>query len=368
MPISQPWVKLSLCVLTTATLSGCALDPIGLAINAVSMPSEVSLVEEVSVSYRLADCNELERWEKTFLEDMSAPARARKATAINLQAVRQVQREKNCGPSSSATKVAGIDASLGKAQPGVQAGVAATGGVPIVQPAEPQGIIGVVAEPVTNEIAQAAGLSQSRGLLVTQLLEGKAAVASGIRLGDIVLEINGTPIDDVNQMRRTLGVVPDGQNVMARLWRGKEQRDLIVGPISSNTPALPPGAVYAGAPVQPVLPNTDRFCVLKLTGSGMFADSLLTPLLALRNDGSEKANAKVAAAFMQSVQQAQPGKWQSQPALYCNKESSVCTSVNSKPETLMMLCETDQSKGAAIHDSLQSQKSTTAFPWTPPAT
>lgn len=43
MPISQPWVKLSLCVLTTATLSGCALDPMGLAINAVGAATRMAL-------------------------------------------------------------------------------------------------------------------------------------------------------------------------------------------------------------------------------------------------------------------------------------------------------------------------------------
>lgn len=226
--------------------------------------------------------------------------------------------------------------------------------------------MGVVVAPVTSEVAQAAGLAQPKGVLVTQLVEGRGAAASGIRVGDIILEVRGIPVADGFQVQAALGPIPDGQSAKVRLWRAKEERDLIVGPISSTTPALPPGATYADAPMLTAQPVGDRYCVIQLTGSGMSAAGLRSPLLTLRHDGSEKASAKVADAFMRSVQQAQPGKWQPQSALRCDKDSKVCTSTSSKPEVFMMLCETDQSKGAAIYDSLQRHKPLTDFPWTPP--
>ncbi|AZY48950.1 hypothetical protein C0J09_07205 [Bordetella avium] len=377
MPTCQSWAKFSLWLLITATMSGCALDPVGLLIQAnaaASRPSEASLVAESADHYRQYykgfDCNALEQVQKAQLETIEVSQRYREAAAINRQALRQVMSERGCGLASAATAVTAKEASTNTASTPkdkalTQAETAASGAVPVVRPAEPQGSMGVAVLPVTNEIAQAVGLPQRRGMLVTQVLEGQSAAASGIRPGDILLEVAGLPVDDAYQIRRALGLVPDGQSIMVRVWRGNEQRDLIVGPISSNTPALPAGAVYAGAPAP--LPETDRFCVLQLRGSGMFADGLLTPVIALRNDGSEKANAKVAAAFMQSVQQAQPGKWQPQPTVICNKESSVCSSASAQAEVLMMLCETDAAKVTAMHDALQRQKSMRDFSWTAPA-
>ncbi|WP_161958059.1 PDZ domain-containing protein [Azospirillum palustre] len=356
-------------------LSGCAVDPVGLAIGAVGAagaPSQASQVAETASYYRGTSCEALAMLLQTNTDSLSStPPEYRQSMSVNIQALRQVMTEQRC-PASGSGASAGASPHLPPAtaagSPGL--GGTAVGTSPGSAPApasEPQGRVGISVAPVTAQTAQAVGLEAPRGLLVMELMPGQAADVSGIRPGDVILEVRGVAMGDPMQMRRVLGLVPDGQSVLVKLWRGRQLRELVVGPVASNTPALPAGAVYADAPAPMAAPLRERFCVAQLMTSGALAGGVRSTLFTVRNTGSEAESAKTMAAFLQAAQKAQPGRWlapQMRPT--CTGDATACSSVNADSEVLMMLCRTERGEGAQVYESLRQSRPMTELAWSPP--
>ncbi|MCP1615004.1 serine protease Do [Azospirillum lipoferum] len=357
-----------------AVLSGCAGDPVGLAIGAagtVSAPSEASQVAETASYYRGTSCQALAILLQTNTDSLSSvPPAYRQSMSINVQALRQVMAEQRC-PATGAGAVSGVGSTLAPSATVGSKGMggAVTGTPPgpaTVQASEPQGKVGMSVAPVTAQVAQAVGLEAPRGLVVMELMPGQAADVSGIWSGDVILEVRGVVVGDPVQMRRVLGVVPDGQSVTVKLWRGRELREVVVGPVASNTPALPAGVVYADAPALAASVR-ERSCVAQLMTSGTLASGVRSSLFTVRNNGSEAESAKVTAAFLLAAQKAQPGKWLTpHPRPNCNRDSTVCTSVNTDSEILTMLCRTEREEGARVYESLRQSRSLTELAWSPP--
>ncbi|UKJ72025.1 PDZ domain-containing protein [Azospirillum brasilense] len=365
---ARAWMAALVAVSGAATVSGCALDPVGLAVGAASSVSgsEASMTADVASAYRGTDCPTLEALLKAYNDPLpTLSGSERQAQMIHITAVRQLMAEQRCPAAGSAAAAGAGSASAptGTAGPGTAGPAAAPAAA-----REPQGAMGAAVSPLTAQLAQTVGLEVPRGLLVTALMPGKAAELSGIRGGDVILEVRGVAVDDAVQMRRVLGAVPSGQSVLVKLWRARELRELIVGPITSTTPALPPGAAYADAPVLPAAPVRERFCVAQAIGSGLFASGLHSPLFTVRNDGSEAESAKLATAFLEAARKAQPGYWLApHPRPTCTRDSKVCTSASADSDVLMILCETDRETGAEIYESLRRDKPLTELPWSPSA-
>jgi len=79
--------------------------------------------------------------------------------------------------------------------------------------------------------AVATRLGRSRGLEVVQLLEPGPASAAGVRVGDIVLELDGRPIEGVGDLQRLLVGDAIGRNLELRIERGGSARSLSVRPV-----------------------------------------------------------------------------------------------------------------------------------------
>lgn len=369
---TSTWMAAFVVVSGARMLSGCAVDPVGLAIGAAGAagaPSEASQVAETASYYRGTSCEALAALLQTNADSLpSVPPAYRQSMSVNIQALRRVMTEQRC-PTTGSGAVAGVGADFA---PNTVAGAKGLGGAAVGTPpgsvsvpaSEPQGRVGIAVVPVTGQLAQAVGLEDPRGLAVMELMPGQAADVSGIRPGDVILEVGGVAMRDPVQMRRALGMVPNGQTVLVKLWRGRQARELIVGPVASNTPALPAGAVDANAPTLTAAPVRERFCVVQLTTSGAFASGVRSPLFTVRNNGSEAENAKAMAAFLQAAQKAQPGKWLApQMRPYCNGDSTACSSVNADSEVLMMLCRTEREEGAQVYESLRQSKPLTELSW-----
>jgi Do/DeqQ family serine protease len=88
-----------------------------------------------------------------------------------------------------------------------------------------RGMLGVVVEPITPEIAKRTNRSDVRGVLVRDVVSGGPADKAGIRPGDVVLAINGTPIEDANSLRIQVANSQPGSQGTLTVWRdGREQQ------------------------------------------------------------------------------------------------------------------------------------------------
>ena len=90
------------------------------------------------------------------------------------------------------------------------------------------GIVGgtrALSEPVASRTGR------TRGLEIVQLLEPGPAASAGLRVGDVVLELDGHPIEGVGDLQRQLGGDVIGRSVDLRVDRAGEARSVSVSPV-----------------------------------------------------------------------------------------------------------------------------------------
>ncbi|MEA2619785.1 MAG: hypothetical protein QOC97_558 [Chloroflexota bacterium] len=77
----------------------------------------------------------------------------------------------------------------------------------------------------------AARIGRSRGLEIVQLLEPGPAAAAGLRVGDVVVELDGDPIEGVGDLQRRLVGDVIGRAVELRFERAGEPRSVSINPV-----------------------------------------------------------------------------------------------------------------------------------------
>ena len=98
-------------------------------------------------------------------------------------------------------------------------------------------IPGIMIAPVTTEIAEQLGASNTRGALVNQMTRNSEAYAAGLRPGDIILEFNSRPVDDASAFMRMLSDSKVG--TVAKLVILRESRKLeVTVPITRSSKAV----------------------------------------------------------------------------------------------------------------------------------
>ena len=149
-----------------------------------------------------------------------------------------------------------------------------------------RGMLGVGVQNVTSDLAGNFGLKEVRGVLVNSVAKGSAAEKAGLKQGDVVLSLNGMPINDSNELRNhvaqtapnaevTLGVWRDGkmQDFKATLneFSAKKAEDVNAeGDDSTDNPnekAQPSGKL--GVQLAPITPQTARQLNLKGITEGL---------------------------------------------------------------------------------------------------
>jgi S1-C subfamily serine protease len=82
--------------------------------------------------------------------------------------------------------------------------------------------------------ALATRLGRQRGLEVVQVMDPSPAAAAGLRVGDVVIELDGNPIEGVADLQRRLIGDAVGRRVDVRVERGGELRSMSISPVELN--------------------------------------------------------------------------------------------------------------------------------------
>jgi serine protease DegQ len=82
-----------------------------------------------------------------------------------------------------------------------------------------RGWIGTGVQELTPELAESFRLGDTQGVLITEVIRNSPAEQAGIRPGDILVSIDGTPITDWNAMLETVANLPPGKIVTVVMMR-----------------------------------------------------------------------------------------------------------------------------------------------------
>ncbi|MCB9030769.1 MAG: DegQ family serine endoprotease [Deltaproteobacteria bacterium] len=90
--------------------------------------------------------------------------------------------------------------------------------------------LGVALKDITPEIARAMGLKATKGAIVSQIVPGSVAQRSGLRPGDIILEVNGSEIESVDDFRTLMKKVDSSKGIRLVVQTGDFQRFVFIRP------------------------------------------------------------------------------------------------------------------------------------------
>jgi serine protease Do len=82
-----------------------------------------------------------------------------------------------------------------------------------------RGWLGVTIQPLTDELAESFGLGASRGALVSQVLARTPAREAGIRVGDVLLSVDGKEVDGPRQLSDAIAALDPGTSTEIELMR-----------------------------------------------------------------------------------------------------------------------------------------------------
>ena len=82
-----------------------------------------------------------------------------------------------------------------------------------------RGWLGVRIQTVTEELAESLGLDKAHGALVASVTEKGPAENARIRPGDVILEFDGKPIDEMRELPRIVAETAVDKSVKVTVWR-----------------------------------------------------------------------------------------------------------------------------------------------------
>ena len=130
--------------------------------------------------------------------------------------------------------------------------VVSAGGSRVVRP-----WFGATGQGVTATIAGSIGMARPRGVIIGRVHPASPAAAVGLRLGDIVLSVNGHEVDDPQALRFRFATLPVGGSARLLVRRGGKEIALDI--VLKAPPQVPPAdTIRLGGPhplVGPTIAN-----------------------------------------------------------------------------------------------------------------
>ncbi|MBI2155375.1 MAG: Do family serine endopeptidase [Candidatus Rokubacteria bacterium] len=103
-----------------------------------------------------------------------------------------------------------------------------------------RGWLGVAMEPLTKELAQSLGLTDTRGALVARVSPGSPAAAAGLAPNDVVVGFDGTAVEDYRHLQRLSAEAEAGRRVKLQIVRKRERRTVEVTLAEAPDAGAPP--------------------------------------------------------------------------------------------------------------------------------
>jgi serine protease Do len=91
-----------------------------------------------------------------------------------------------------------------------------------------RGRIGVQIQEVNAQFADSFGLDRPRGALVSQVIDGGPAEKAGIKDGDVILSVDGKPVERSTQLPSVISAIKPGDSAKLEVWRDGKTKTISV--------------------------------------------------------------------------------------------------------------------------------------------
>ena len=146
-----------------------------------------------------------------------------------------------------------------------------------------RGRIGVVVQDVGQQLADSFGLDRPRGAIVAQVDNAGPAAKAGLKAGDVILAVNGQPIERSGQLSAVISQIKPGTRIELELWRDRADRKVEVevgelkeGPATANERGEAQKGARLGLAVRPLTPAERRAAGLD---GGLLVEDVSGPAL-----------------------------------------------------------------------------------------
>ncbi len=99
-----------------------------------------------------------------------------------------------------------------------------------------RGRLGVIIQDLTKDLAESFNIDQRNGILIAQVQDESPAQKAGLQQGDVILKMDGEPVDKVATFRNKIALTRPGTKVTLLVQRdGKSQRiNVVIGTMETD--------------------------------------------------------------------------------------------------------------------------------------
>lgn len=99
--------------------------------------------------------------------------------------------------------------------------------------------LGVTLVDLTSDLREHYGAPKGAGVLVGSVEDGSPAAKAGVRVGDIVVAIDGADVDSSGDLRKALREKKEGDNVRIEVLRGRARQALVASVVEREGMRMP---------------------------------------------------------------------------------------------------------------------------------
>ena len=149
-----------------------------------------------------------------------------------------------------------------------------------------RGQLGISVRRVDSDMAQSLGMSETKGIIVNQIVKTSAAERAGIRQGDVIIALNGSPVNETNAFRNQIASMAPGTQVTLTLLRDNREQKIAAtlgefkpetGTINEEGESTKPGSTNQGKlglTVMPLTPEIAAELSLPATTQGVVIETV----------------------------------------------------------------------------------------------
>jgi serine protease Do len=91
-----------------------------------------------------------------------------------------------------------------------------------------RGRIGIVIQPLTNELAESFSVEPGQGIVVAQVFDNSPAQRAGIEQGDVIISYQGNKVDNVGRFRNSVSLTAPGSKEEIVVLRNGKRKNLTI--------------------------------------------------------------------------------------------------------------------------------------------